>query len=92
MKAQLKELLTSYGPIGVLWFDGQWEGTWTNERGRDLYDYVRALQPSIIINNRVGTRRRRLRPRPEPGPAGDFGTPEQEIPATGIPASTGKPA
>src|ERR1039458_7007106 len=25
MKAQLKELLTRYGPIGILWFDGEWE-------------------------------------------------------------------
>jgi alpha-L-fucosidase len=57
----------------VLWFDGQWEGTWTAARGRDLYDYVRRLQPSIIVNNRVGHG------------AGDFGTPEQEIPATGTP-------
>ena len=29
LKAQLKELITSYGPIGVLWFDGEWENTWT---------------------------------------------------------------
>jgi len=75
MKGQLRELLTTYGPVGVLWFDGQWEGTWTAPRGRDLYDYVRGLQPSIIVNNRVG------------GGSGDFGTPEQEIPATGIPGA-----
>ena len=25
MKAELKELLTRYGPIGILWFDGEWE-------------------------------------------------------------------
>jgi alpha-L-fucosidase len=73
MKAQLKELLTSYGPIDILWFDGQWESTWTASHGRDLYAYVRSLQPNIIINNRVG------------GKSGDFGTPEQEIPATGVP-------
>ena len=54
MKGQLKELLTSYGPIGILWFDGEWESTWTHERGVDLYNYVRGLQPNIIINNRVG--------------------------------------
>ena len=53
MKGQLKELLTQYGPIGILWFDGQWIPQWTPERGRDLYQYVRTLQPDIIINNRV---------------------------------------
>lgn len=73
MKAQLKELLTNYGPIDVLWFDGQWEATWTTERGKDLAQYVRSLQPQIVINNRVGKT------------GGDFGTPEQEVPATGTP-------
>jgi alpha-L-fucosidase len=83
MKGQLRELLTNYGKIDVLWFDGQWEATWNRDRGRDLYAYVRALQPGIVINNRVssgdfnadGSRSR----------VGDFGTPEQEIPATGVP-------
>src|ERR1051325_6880173 len=37
MKGQLKELLTGYGPIGILWFDGEWEKPWTHERGVDLY-------------------------------------------------------
>ncbi len=40
MKGQLKELLTDYGPIGILWFDGEWESTWTHERGVDLYNFV----------------------------------------------------
>ena len=53
MKSELKELLTNYGKIGVLWFDGEWESTWNHQRGKDLYDYVRSLQPSIIVNNRV---------------------------------------
>ena len=56
LKGQLKELLTGYGPLGVLWFDGQWEDTWTYDRGADLYNYVRSLQPNIIVNDRVGTR------------------------------------
>ena len=73
MKGQLKELLANYGPIDILWFDGQWEKTWNPARGRDLYDYVRSLQPSILVNNRLGDG------------VGDFGTPEQEIPATGLP-------
>jgi alpha-L-fucosidase len=86
MKNELKELLANYGKIGVLWFDGQWENTWTHERGKDLYEYVRSLQPSIIINNRVDVGRADMG-QTKSGFAGDFGTPEQEIPATGIPGA-----
>ena len=86
MKNQLKELLTNYGKIGVLWFDGEWEGTLSRERGRDLYNYVRSLQPDIIINNRVGAGRSGMEGFSEgEGSAGDFGTPEQQIPTTGLP-------
>ncbi len=87
MKAQLKELLTNYGKIDILWFDGQWEGTWNNERGRDLYDYVRSLQPDIIINNRVGRAGGDFGLNRDQEVIGDFGTPEQEIPATGLPGA-----
>lgn len=83
MKVQLKELLTSYGDIGVLWFDGEFEGTWTHERGVDLYRFVRSLQPNLIVNNRVDKNpngHAEVR-----GTVGDFGTPEQEIPANGLP-------
>jgi alpha-L-fucosidase len=86
LKSQLKELLTNYGKIGVLWFDGEWEDTWTHEMGTDLYKYVRSLQPSIIINNRVDKGREGMAGVTKAGGfVGDFGTPEQEIPATGMP-------
>jgi alpha-L-fucosidase len=85
LKGQVKELLDHYGDIGVMWFDGEWEETWTGERGRDLYMYVRSLQPSIIINNRVGKGRAGMAGTYDPeAAAGDFGTPEQEIPETGL--------
>ena len=84
MKGQLRELLGNYGRIGVLWFDGQWERTWDNERGRDLYAYVRSLQPAIIVNNRVGRGSGDVGPGQARDSVGDFGTPEQEIPATGV--------
>jgi len=83
MKNQLHELLTNYGPIGVLWFDGEWDSTWSAKRGKDLYNYLQGLQGDIIINNRVG--RDRQDPVAPADRVGDFGTPEQKIPPTGLP-------
>jgi alpha-L-fucosidase len=86
LKNELKELLTNYGDLGVLWFDGEWESTWNKSYGNDLYNYVRSLQPNIIINNRVGAGRTGMEGFNQAGEfAGDFGTPEQEIPVTGMP-------
>ncbi len=82
MKSQLNELLTRYGPIGVLWFDGQWEGTWTNDRGRDLERFVRSKQPDVIINSRVGRAGGTYGIDLGAGRIGDYGTPEQFIPDT----------
>jgi len=85
MKAQLRELVTKYDPA-VLWFDGEWMDWWTEADGQDLYDYVRSLKPDIIINNRVGTGRKGMEGlnKTDRTYAGDFGTPEQQIPANGI--------
>lgn len=83
LKPQLKELLTGYGRIGVLWFDGEWTKEWTEEQGKDLYNFVRNLQPDIIINNRVGKGRQGMQGmNKDSTAAGDFGTPEQEILST----------
>ncbi|HVT47461.1 MAG TPA: alpha-L-fucosidase [Vicinamibacterales bacterium] len=85
LKAQLREIVSRYDP-GVLWFDGEWEDTWTHERGVDLYNYVRGLKPDIIINNRVDKGRQGMQGLNREGQfKGDFGTPEQQIPATGLP-------
>ena len=86
LKPQIAELLTNYGPIGVLWFDGEWIKDWTEPKGKDMYAYVRGLQPKIIINNRVGKGRKGMEGLSESDEyAGDFGTPEQQIPPTGLP-------
>jgi len=85
LRAQVTELLTNYGPIGVMWFDGEWERTWNHEYGQELYDLCRRLQPSVIVNNRVDLGRGGMGGMSDAGYAGDFGTPEQEIPATGVP-------
>lgn len=54
MKGQLKELTENYGPFLGWWFDGGWQRTWTTERGSDLYQYVRKLQPDVLMSHRVG--------------------------------------
>ncbi|MBN2292453.1 MAG: alpha-L-fucosidase [Pirellulales bacterium] len=76
LRGQLKELVNNYGHIGVLWFDGEWIKEWNEEYGRNLEAYLRDMQPDLIVNNRIGKRKRS---------PGDFGTPEQEIPTTGMP-------
>jgi alpha-L-fucosidase len=66
MKLQLKELIDNYHPA-VLWFDGDWtyqygdyiSGTtaadkwWTKADGLDLQNYLRALDPNLLMNERV---------------------------------------
>lgn len=71
--AQVRELMSNYGKIDILWYDGGWcyPSTWTDTaadvakfwRANELNAMVRSLQPDILINNRSGT--------PE-----DFSTPE----------------
>lgn len=73
--AQVRELMSNYGPIDMLWYDGGCiPGTdpgmiaplW---RSRELNDMARSLQPQLLINNRSGL-------------AEDFDTPEQHVVAT----------
>lgn len=87
MKAQLAEIIDNYD-VGVLWFDGEWQDWWTKEDGIELYNWLRTKKPSLIINNRVGAGRSGMKGfDKEKGHAGDFGTPEQNIPDTGIPGA-----
>ena len=61
MKAQLRELLTNYGPIGGIWFDGHWDQMdWDGKRFGDLrvdwhydeiYSMIHELQPHALIGN-----------------------------------------
>ncbi len=84
MKEQLRELLTNYGDIAVVWFDGEWEHTLRDNRmDDDVYDFIRKIQPNTLINDRLYERK--------PGNRADFGTPEQYVPATGIRSPDGKP-
>lgn len=85
LRGQVSELLTNFPKTGILWFDGEWENTWTHEQGQPLYDLCRKLAPSVIVNNRVDKGRGGMAGMSDAGFAGDYGTPEQEIPATGMP-------
>ncbi|UCF37969.1 MAG: alpha-L-fucosidase [Acidobacteriota bacterium] len=80
LKAQLREIIEGYGPLGIMWFDGEWESPWTHEDGLDLYAYVRSLQPDILINNRVDKGREGMKGITISDEyAGDYDTPEQEV-------------
>jgi alpha-L-fucosidase len=48
---QMEELLTEYGPLGLIWFD---RGIPTAEQGRRFADLVHRLQPGCLVNGRVG--------------------------------------
>jgi len=50
-KPQVRELMTNYGPIGLVWFD---RGMYTPEQGKAFVKLVRDLQPATLINSRVG--------------------------------------
>ena len=77
----MDELINNYGPLGIMWYDGEWEKPWTHEMGQDLYEYMRNLQDDIIINNRVDKGRKGMEgiTLTDKKYAGDFDTPEQEI-------------
>ncbi len=64
---QLTELLTNFGTIDLLWFDGVWERTQEQWRFKEMSEYIRSLNPQIIINSRIGG-------------YGDYKTPEQALP------------
>ena len=55
MKAQLTELLTQYGPVGAIWFDGVWDQDQHPDfdwRLDELYGLIHRLQPAcLVVNN-----------------------------------------
>ena len=86
---QVRELCTNYGKIDILWFDFSY-GDMTGEKweATKLVRMVRALQPGILIDNRLGGDGKAAEP---PVWAGDFESPEQIIPAAGVTDVLGRP-
>jgi alpha-L-fucosidase len=62
----IRELLSSYGKVDVLWYDVDWPLTPEQWESKKMNEMVFKLQPDIIVNNRNGL-------------PGDFSTPEQVI-------------
>lgn len=56
-KPQLKELLTNYGPLGLIWFD---RGMDTPQHAKEFADIVHTLQPQTLINGRIGSYKQEL--------------------------------
>jgi len=65
MQLQLSELLTRYGDVETIWFDGL--GHQEKYDGLRFIDLIRKLQPATLVNDRIGF-------------TGDYVTPEQFIP------------
>ncbi len=76
MQQEVKEVLSNYGQIDLLWFD--WDGHEPLYDQAGTYALVRSLQPQIVINNRLdlGVDHRNTQIR---NPNADYYTPEQEI-------------
>ena len=95
MKGQLGELVTRYDPGGPV-VRRRVGDEWTDDRGKDLYAYVRGLKPTIIVNNRVGKGRDGMRglnrqDDGQPGPA-ISAPPSRRSRRPASPASTGRAA
>jgi alpha-L-fucosidase len=77
MEGQLRELLTKYGPVALIWFDGLGDvplfvkslasSGLEKYQGQRFVNLIHELQPPTLVNNRIGV-------------PGDFATPEQFIP------------
>lgn len=82
MHGQVKELLTNYGKIDIMWFDFSYDDmTGEKWKATELIRMIRSIQPDIIIDNRLGGNIRAAEPEEY---AGDFFSPEQIIPPGGI--------
>lgn len=89
MHGQVKELLTNYGKIDIMWFDFSYDNmTGEKWKATELIRMIRSIQPDIIIDNRLGGNIRAAEPEEY---AGDFFSPEQIIPPGGIVDVNGSP-
>jgi len=91
---QVRELCTGYGKLDLLWFDFSYDEMRGEKwRAAELMDMVRALQPEVVVNNRLEVSGEGFgslaacRPTPYHG---DFVTPEKIIPPDGLQDAEGR--
>ncbi|MCQ6557775.1 alpha-L-fucosidase [Paenibacillus mendelii] len=95
MHGQVRELLTNYGKLDIMWFDFSYDNmaseTW---KATELMTMIRSLQPHILIDNRLegsGEQGGSLYTSNPSIYAGDFASPEQIIPPEGVTDDNGNP-
>ena len=95
MFGQIRELLTGYGHLDLMWFDFSYDNmkceTWKADK---LIEMVRSIQPHIIIDNRLEGSSEdagSIRTANPTAYSGDFASPEQMIPPAGIRDELGNP-
>ncbi|NOV03246.1 alpha-L-fucosidase [Paenibacillus planticolens] len=95
MHGQVKELLTNYGKLDVMWFDFSYDNmkgeTW---KATELMAMIRSLQPHIIVDNRLdasGEEGGSIFTNNPLSYSGDFASPEQIIPPQGVTDHEGNP-
>ena len=64
--AQISDVMSNYGPIDIMWYDGWWPFDGEGWRAREIHAMVRRLQPHILMNGRCAI-------------PGDFATPEGHV-------------
>ena len=81
-EGQLRELLTNYGKVDVVWFDHV-AGNWRDYRFKQLFQMIYGLQPGVLVNDRAAKFFLKVDDKPDPSlfplVKGDFDTPEQKI-------------
>jgi alpha-L-fucosidase len=91
MKAQLTELLTNYGPIAGIWFDGHWDQTADENRTDhsthvdwhypEIYGLIHTLQPNCLVANNHHL---------PPFPGEDYQIFERDVPGENIAGYSGQ--
>ncbi len=88
MHGQVRELLTDYGKLDIMWFDFSYDEMKGEKwRATELMQMIRSLQPHIVVDNRLeasGEEGGSIYSSEPSFYSGDFASPEQIIPPSGV--------